>query len=83
MGGMHHHQGSFYTQHDDGSDMQHLFEKRRAVRIVVNKSRRIFPQRFGLESLAVLSELHEDDPPPPTNDSSTLFRMYLDRKYWL
>ena len=36
-------------------------------------------QRFGLESLAVLSELHEDDP-PPTNDG-TLFRIYLDRKY--
>ena len=36
-------------------------------------------QRFGLESLAILAELNEDDP-PPTNDG-TLFRMFLDRKY--
>jgi hypothetical protein len=36
-------------------------------------------QRFGLESLAVLAEIHEDDPPPTTD--GTLFREYLDRKY--
>jgi len=36
-------------------------------------------QRFGVESLAVLAELHEDDPPPTTD--GTLFRKFLDRKY--
>jgi hypothetical protein len=36
-------------------------------------------QRFGLESLALLAEIHEDDPPPTTD--GTLFREYLDRKY--
>jgi len=36
-------------------------------------------QRFGLESLAILAEMNEDDP-PPTNDG-TLFRMFLDRKH--
>ena len=36
-------------------------------------------QRFGLESLAILAELHGDDPPPTAD--GTLFRMFLDRKY--
>ena len=36
-------------------------------------------QRFGLESLAILAELHEDDPPPTTD--GTLFRLFLDKKY--
>ena len=36
-------------------------------------------QRFGLISLDILAEIHNNDPPPTTD--GTLFREYLDRKY--